>query len=177
MLTDFGGLGYSAEAIVPGVPCPDTLEEGRSMANEPRAETPQVIPYLYYEDAGSAIEFMKTAFGFEVESCFRNPGDGSVLHAQVSTGTGLLFVGPGMGAFGTRAVGDADSVSAMIYVFVEDVEAHYQRARQAGAAIREKPHVHAGGNRQYTASDPGGQRWTFAQTVEVSDGDESLPAR
>ena len=147
------------------------------MANEPRAETPQVIPYLYYEDAESAIDFMKTAFGFKVESCFRNPDDGSVLHAQVSAGTGLLFVGPGMGAFGTRAVADADSVSAMIYVFVEDVDAHYQRTRRSGATIRQEPHVHPGGNLQYTASDPGGQRWTFAQPVEASDGDESLPAR
>lgn len=32
---------------------------------------PQIVPYLYYEDAGPAIEFMQKAFGFEVASVFR----------------------------------------------------------------------------------------------------------
>ena len=54
----------------------------------------------------------------------------------------------------------------MIYVFVDDVDAHYARAVAAGAQIRAEPHVHFGGNRQYSASDPGGQRWTFAQPVD-----------
>ena len=45
----------------------------------PPENTPQVIPYLYYEDAGAAIDFMEKTFGFEVESCFRNPDDRKVL--------------------------------------------------------------------------------------------------
>ncbi len=125
----------------------------------------QIVPYLYYEDAGAAIDFMEKAFGFEIESAFRNGDDGQVLHAQVQTGSGLLFVGPGMEAFGTRAVPDPERVSAMIYVFVHDVDAHYLRAKGAGAVIREELHEHFGGNRQYTASDPGGHRWSFAQPI------------
>ncbi len=136
------------------------------MASSPPEGMAQIIPYLYYEDAGAAIEFMEQAFGFEVVSAFRAPEDGRVLTAQVRTGSGMIFVGPGMEPFGTRAVPDPDFVSAMIYVFVDDVDAHYARARAAGAQIREEPHSHFGGNRQYTASDPGGQRWTFAQPVE-----------
>ena len=134
----------------------------------PPKDTPQVIPYLYYEDAEAAIDFMEKAFGFEVESCFRNPDDGTVLHAEVRTGSGVIFVGPGMEFFGTRATSDPEFVSSMIYVFVEDVDAHYARAVAAGARIREEPHTHVGGNRQYTASDPGGHRWSFAQPIEGS---------
>ena len=134
----------------------------------PPKDTPQVIPYLYYEDAEAAIDFMEKAFGFEVESCFRNPDDGTVLHAEVRTGSGVIFVGPGMEFFGTRATSDPEFVSSMIYVFVEDVDAHYARAKAAGARIREEPHTHVGGNRQYTASDPGGHRWSFAQPIEGS---------
>jgi len=129
---------------------------------------PQIVPYLYYEDAGPALAFMEQAFGFEILDAFRNPDDGKVLHAQVRTGSGVIFVGPGMEPFGTRGTPDPASVSAMTYVFVTDVKAHTARAKAAGARIRAEPHVHAGGNLQYTASDPGGQRWTFAQPVEES---------
>ena len=54
----------------------------------------------------------------------------------------------------------------MFYVYVDDVDAHFDRAKAAGAEIREEPHEHFGGNRQYTVSDPGGHRWTFAQPVD-----------
>ena len=127
---------------------------------------PQVIPYLYYEDAGPAIEFMERAFGFTIEFVFRSPEDDRVLHAHVSTGRGMLFVGPGTEFFGTRGTPDPERVSAMIYVYVDDVDAHFARSKAAGAVIREEPHEHSGGNRQYTASDPGGQRWTFARPVD-----------
>ena len=124
-----------------------------------------IVPYLYYEDAGAAIDFMEKAFGFEIESVVRNGDDGQVIHAQVRAGNSVLFVGPGMDAFGTRAVPDSERVSAMIYVFVHDVAAHYLRAKGAGARIREELHEHFGGNRQYTASDLGGHRWSFAQPI------------
>ncbi len=136
------------------------------MLENPPADMPQIIPYVYYEDAGAAIEFMEKAFGFQIQSAFRNPDDGRVLHAQVRTGSGVIFVGPGMEAFGTRGVPDPDFISTMVYVFVDDVDAHYTRAKAAGAKIQAEPHVHFGGNKQYTATDPGGHRWSFAQPVE-----------
>jgi uncharacterized glyoxalase superfamily protein PhnB len=134
------------------------------MSDGQPGEMPQIIPYLYYEDAGPAIEFMETGFGFEIVSVFRNPEDDRVLTSTVRTGSGLIFVGPGMEFFGTQGVQDPESVSSMTYVYVADVDAHCERARAAGARITAEPHVHFGGNRQYTASDPGGQRWTFAQS-------------
>ena len=126
---------------------------------------PQIIPYLYYEDAGTAIEFMESAFGFTIVEAFRHPDSGAVLHATVDTGRGHIFVGPGMDEFGTRATPDAERVSSMTYVNVDGVDDHYARASAAGAKVWAEPHEHFGGNRQYTASDPGGQRWTFAEPV------------
>jgi len=127
----------------------------------------QIIPYLYYEDAEAAIDLMETAFGFQIESAFRSPDEGKVLHAEVRTGSGALFVGPGMEPFGTRAEPDPERVSTMLYAFVGDVGAHFACAKAAGARIGQEPHDHFGGNRQYTASDPGGHRWTFAQSSEA----------
>jgi uncharacterized glyoxalase superfamily protein PhnB len=127
--------------------------------------SPQIVPYLYYADADAAIEFLQDAFGFELVSAFRNPKNGRVLTSTLQTGRGRIMVGPGMEPFGTRGPADADSVSSMLYVYVDDVDAHYARAKAKGAQIRAEPHEHFGGNRQYTASDPGGQRWTFAKPV------------
>jgi uncharacterized glyoxalase superfamily protein PhnB len=128
----------------------------------PPEDMAQIVPYLYYADADRALRFMEDAFGFEIESVVRNPADDEVLTAKVRTGRGVILVGPGMEAFGTRPVPDPELVSAMIYVFVDDVDRHFERARAGGAVIREEPHSHFGGHRQYTASDPGGHRWTFA---------------
>ena len=105
-------------------------------------------------------------FGFEIEQALRAPDDDRVLHAQLRTGSGVIFVGPGMQAFGTQGTPDPGCVASMTYVFVDDVDAHYARSKAAGATIREEPKVHFGGNKQYTVSDPGGQRWTFAQPLE-----------
>ena len=135
------------------------------MIKNPPEGWAQVVPYLYYEDAGDAIEFMEKAFGFEIVYAFRTP-EGKVLTSLARTGSGVVMVGPGMEPFGTQAVPDPERVSSMTYVFVDDVDAHYARAVAAGAEVQAEPHVHFGGNLQYTASDPGGQRWTFAQPVQ-----------
>ncbi|MGE0622442.1 MAG: VOC family protein [Pseudomonadales bacterium] len=137
------------------------------MAGDRPNVMPQIIPYLYYDDAGAAIEFMEQVFGFQVEQAFRDPESNRVLHATVRTGSGVIFVGPGMEAFGTQGMADPDRVPAMTYVFVDDVAAHYERVRSSAATLRSELHEHFGGNRQYTVSDPFGQRWTFAQPVDT----------
>ena len=105
--------------------------------------------------------FLISFVGFETVSAFRD-GEGTVWTATLRTGNGLVMVGPGMDHFGTRAVTDPEFVSSMAFVFVDDVDAHYRRAVAADARVLEEPHTHFGGNRQYTVSDQGGQRWTFA---------------
>ncbi len=129
----------------------------------------QVIPYLYYEDATGAVDFMETTLGFEVEQAFRDD-KGKVLHATVRTGSGVIFVGPGMDEFGTQGTPDPDWVTSMTYVFVDDVEAHYEKVVASAATLRADLHEHFGGNRQYTISDPFGHRWTFAQPVQGAAG-------
>ena len=132
------------------------------------AEMPDVVPYLYYEDAGAALEFLEKAFGFEVISAFRTP-EGRVLTSKVRMGRGVIMVGPGMARFNTRAVPDPEWSSAATYVYVADVDAHCKRAREAGASILSEPQQHFGGDRIYTAKDPGGHRWVFAQRMNRSE--------
>ena len=57
-----------------------------------------------------------------------------------------------------------------VYVVVEDLEAHFARAREAGAtilsAVEDNPHV---GQRQYRAADPEGHRWFFAEPYSQTE--------
>jgi uncharacterized glyoxalase superfamily protein PhnB len=127
--------------------------------------TPQIIPYLYYPDATLALEFLVDAFGFEVIHAVRD-AEGVVWTAQLRLGDGVVMIGPGIEGFGTRAVDDPDWATTRMYTYVDDVDAHYEHAKSAGALIQSAPEIHFSGNKQYVASDCGGQQWIFAEPTE-----------
>jgi uncharacterized glyoxalase superfamily protein PhnB len=124
--------------------------------------TQQITPYLLYEDGEAAIEFLSGAFGFrEVD---RTTGGAGGLHAEleVSPGGGRIYLGqPPAGFENPAKVGR----TSLLYVVVEDVDAHYERARAAGASIVEEPNDLPHGHRRYGCSDPQGHEWYFAQIL------------
>jgi PhnB protein len=124
--------------------------------------TQQITPYLLYEDGEAAIEFLSGAFGFrEVD---RTTGGAGGLHAEleVSPGAGRIYLGqPPAGFENPAKVGR----TSLLYVVVEDVDAHYERARAAGASIVEEPNDLPHGHRRYGCSDPQGHEWYFAQIL------------
>lgn len=120
---------------------------------------PQVLPYLYYPDARVALEFLVDAFGFTEVHALRDD-DGTVWHADLSTGDGMVMIGPGMAAFGTTPVTDDRSASARTFVYVDDVDEHFRRARDAGARVVEEP-ADQGPNRVCCVADCGGHQWLF----------------
>ena len=124
------------------------------------AGAPQVLPYLYYPDAARALAFLIDAFGFTEIEAVRDD-EGNVWTAQLSTGDGVVLMGPELAEFGTRSVADPGWATSRTFVYVDDVDGHYERARAAGAAIITEPVDH-GPNRIYVASDCGGQQWIFA---------------
>jgi uncharacterized glyoxalase superfamily protein PhnB len=68
-------------------------------------------------------------------------------------------------------------VTQSLYVYVDDVDRHFARARQAGAAIIEEPSDQSYGDRRYGAADPEGHHWYFAQRIrDAPAGDVKLPA-
>jgi len=124
---------------------------------------PQLLPYLYYPDARKALEFLIDAFGFKEITSFRDD-DGTVWHAQLSTGDAIVMIGPGIAEFGTRAVDDAAWATSRTFVYVDDPDEHCAHARAAGATIITEP-SDLGPNRIYVASDCGGQQWIFARPL------------
>jgi len=54
----------------------------------------------------------------------------------------------------------------MLYVYVDDVDAHHRRALAAGASVVLELATQPWGDRRYQVTDPEGHQWTFAQHVE-----------
>ena len=122
---------------------------------------PAVVPYLYYADATRAFDFLVSAFGFVEHSVLRGD-DGAVWNAQLRIVDGLVMIGPGLAAFGTCGIDGPGDVPSRVHVLVDDVDAHCERARAAGATIRDEPADH-GDVHIYLAIDPGHHQWIFAQ--------------
>jgi uncharacterized glyoxalase superfamily protein PhnB len=125
------------------------------------APTATVVPILVYEDVGQAIEWLCGAFGFRERLRAAGAG-GAVTHAQLLVGEGAVMLGRQGGEFRPPR---RDEVSQYVVVHVLDVEGHFERARQHGARIVKSPANMPFGERQYTAEDPGGHRWTFSQSI------------
>src|ERR1019366_2475938 len=82
-----------------------------------------VTPYLTVADAEAQIDFLKTAFGGE-ETCRHKDDKGRVSHAEVRVGNSMLMIGQARDQWKSRP--------AMLYLYVEDVDAVYKRAVEAG---------------------------------------------
>ena len=124
---------------------------------------PAVTPMISYEDAGAAADWLARAFGFE--ETLRYTGEaGYVNHAEMRLGDARIFMGnPGEGFRNPKEQG-GETVG--LYVYVDDVDAHYERAKAGGAEITETPVDQEYGDRRYTALDPEGHKWFFATQIK-----------
>lgn len=124
-----------------------------------------ITPYLLYQDAAAAVDWLAKAFGLRPDEALKG-ADGRVGHASMTFGKALLMLGsPGPDFQGPRSIGHW---TANLYVDVDDVETHYARAVKAGATIIEQPRDTPYGARRYGAEDLEGHRWYFAQPLVVS---------
>jgi uncharacterized glyoxalase superfamily protein PhnB len=122
----------------------------------------RIIPYLLYADVDAALEFLARAFGFE-ERLRYTGAEGYVSHAEMRLGDGIVFLGdPGDAYRNPKQLGGH---TVLVNVYVDDVDAHCERARAAGAEIIEEPEDQVYGERRYAATDPEGHRWYFGQVV------------
>jgi uncharacterized glyoxalase superfamily protein PhnB len=127
-----------------------------------KTTTATVIPALHYQDAHAAIDFLCKAFGFEKKAVY---GDAeTVAHAELTLGNGMIMLGSvkdteyGRLLVRPRTAGGA---TMSVYVIVEDADAHFARAKAAGAEIVREPVTQDYGGRDYTCKDPEGNIWTF----------------
>ena len=125
------------------------------------APTASVVPVLVYENVARAVEWLCGAFGF-AERLRYSTKDGRVTHAQLSIAEGAIMLGVQGADFRPPRPGE---VSQYVVVHVADVDQHFERAKRFGAKILRPPADQPFGERQYSAEDPAGHRWTFSQHV------------
>jgi len=122
-----------------------------------------VSPYLYYEDAGAALDWLARVFGFGPSTRYVD-AEGTVREAEIAAGASTIMVSGG------RAPGPDDGRGLLLIVHLDDVDAHHARTVAAGVEAAppvDKPY----GPRAYDITDPWGYRWTFWQPVIAwSDG-------
>lgn len=131
---------------------------------------PRISSALFYDDAAKAIDWIVRAFGFEVRLKVEGD-DGEIHHSELVFGEGLVMVGAAKRRDerkSPRAIEGHNTQSLMVYV--DDVEAHCKRARDAGAKILQEPTDSDYGpeywcDRCYEAADLEGHRWWFAQRM------------
>ncbi len=143
------------------------------MAQNPPPGTPRCCPYLFYDDIDAAVRFLCDAFGFEKRLKVPGP-DGRTMHASVVLDGGVVMMGWAGSPDSTFALGRADAgpLHASVYFYVDDVDAHYVKAKAAGAEVTTEPATQFWGDRIYSVRDPEGQFWTFATHVEdIEPGD------
>ena len=110
-----------------------------------------VIPELPYPDVREAVDWLARAFGFEERLQI---GD---HRAQLLFENGAVIAIQG------------DAPGSTLLVRVTDADAHHARAAGAGAKILSEPEDYPYGERQYSAVDLGGHRWTFSQSIADVD--------
>jgi PhnB protein len=124
--------------------------------------TQTIYPYLLYHSCEDALDWLSRAFGFE-ETLRYTGEEGYVTHAEMHLGDARIFMG-NPGDFRNPKEQGGETVG--LYVYVDEVDAHYERARAAGAEITEAPVDQDYGERRYTAIDPEGHKWFFATQTE-----------
>jgi MerR family transcriptional regulator, thiopeptide resistance regulator len=124
----------------------------------------QLIPVLVYRDIQAAHDFLVNAFGFEGGAVHGN-ADGQPVHGEVRAGEAAIWLHRVMAEHGLDSPVAADPANSGLFIYVDDVDAHYERARAAGARIDSPPVDQPYGQREYGARDPEGHRWWFGTRV------------
>lgn len=138
---------------------------------------PRITPCLAYKDPGSAINWLEKNFGFNNRLAI--PGDdGGIVHGELAVEDSLVIIGPSQGYHENNVSPDevGGKFTQSINVYVRDVDAHYEWAKQNGATIINAPEDMFYGVRKYEVLDCEGHLWVFSQKMKEITREGMLPA-
>ena len=132
-----------------------------------------IFPILRYNDGRAAIRWLCATFGF-VER-FSVPDSGPLVrHAQLKLGSNIMMLGSVRGDDGMASPQTLGSSTQALCVYVVDLDAHFERARAAGAKIMSPPKATDFGSRGYSVLDLEGHLWkfgTYLPNAELGEGE------
>ena len=124
----------------------------------------RIVPVMRYRDIDAAIEWLCATFGFEKHLVVKGD-DGATFYAQLTYGTGMIMVGSGQNFELDPVLRQPQDIGGdetqCCYLVVEDVDAHYEKAKAAGAQIVLDIKGDKSGARGYSCRDPHGHIWNF----------------
>ena len=124
-----------------------------------------ITPYIIVDGAARALDFYKQAFGAE-EVLRMAANEDKLAHAEIRIGDSIVMISdewPDQGMLGPKARGGA---TGLLMIYVEDVDAAFARAIEAGATLDRPVENQFYGDRSGSVIDPFGHRWTLATHVE-----------
>ncbi len=135
-----------------------------------------LTPHLTVRDAQRAIEFYQKAFGAEVRGISHGPG-GKIIHASLRIGDSILMLNDEFPDWGTLSPLSTGGSGVTIHVYLENVDAAYERAVSAGATAKMPPMDAFWGDRYGQVMDPFGHKWALATHVRDLSADEVRKAQ
>ncbi|MBB3893582.1 putative glyoxalase superfamily protein PhnB [Phenylobacterium haematophilum] len=131
---------------------------------------------LFYQDPKAALAWLEKAFGFELVMLLED-ADGAVAHSQMEFGDSYVMIGQEWSADhrSPKSVGGKNTQTVHIQLDT-DIDAHFERAKAAGAVIDAEPTTQFYGDRTYRCRDLEGHIWTVSQTVASVSREEAEAA-
>jgi len=129
---------------------------------------------ISYQDSKAAFRWLEEAFGFEPLFVLID-ADGNLAHSEMGYGDSVVMVGNEWSDDhrSPKSLGGKNTQSVHVQLGAgDDIDAHCDRARAAGADIIAAPETQFYGDRTYRARDPEGHIWTFGVTVEARTAEE-----
>jgi PhnB protein len=124
-----------------------------------------ITPYLVVKGGDEAIEFYKKAFGAEERGHMKSP-DGRTAHAELKIGDSIFMLSdefPEMKSLSPNSIGGSP---LSLYVYVEDVDATFEKAISAGAKVLDPVTDQFWGDRHGRLKDPFGHQWNIATHIQ-----------
>jgi uncharacterized glyoxalase superfamily protein PhnB len=123
------------------------------------ADAPRIYPTFRFRDATAMIAWLEKAFGFTVRARYMD-GD-KVAHAELAFGSSMIMCGSDRNDAYGDIVGTSGQGGKSVYIAVDNVEALFERAKRAGADIKQELTDRDYGSREFICTDPEGNVWCF----------------
>jgi uncharacterized glyoxalase superfamily protein PhnB len=130
-----------------------------------------LTPHITVRNADQALEFYKKAFGAEVQNIARMP-NGKVMHAALQIGDSKLMLNEESPEFGALSPLSTGGSGVMLHIYLENVDAAFDRAVSVGAEVKMPLMDQFWGDRYGVVADPYGHKWSLATHIKDMSAEE-----
>ena len=131
-----------------------------------------LTPFLTCRNAARAIEFYQQAFGAKVRGGVAKGPDGKVMHAELQIGDSVIMLSDEFPEFGSLSPQSIGGSGIGLHIYVDGVDAAFDRAVKAGAKVDMPVMDQFWGDRYGKLTDPFGHKWSIATHVKDLSDDE-----